>query len=91
MQVNDAPGISVNPVVWLPAAIGSQSRFAIRGSDTDTPVSVWLPVLVTRIEYEITSPAASTENGGVVSASTPVTVFSIESAGNCTAVTVAVA
>ena len=37
-------------------------------------------MFVTRIEYEITSPAASTANGGVVSASTPVTVFSIESA-----------
>ena len=45
-----------------------------------TVVTVTVPVLVTRIEYEITSPAASTRKGGVVSASTELTVFSIVNA-----------
>ncbi len=40
VQVSVAAGASVNPVVWLPPTAGSQSRFAIRGSATDTPVSV---------------------------------------------------
>ena len=39
VQVSVSVGASVNPLVWLPSA-GSQSRFAIRGSDTDTAVSV---------------------------------------------------
>ena len=46
-------------------------------------------MFVTRIEYLITSPAASTRNGGVVSPSTPVTVFSIVNAGLCASGTAA--
>ncbi len=45
-QVSEPPTATLSPLVWLPGVPASQSRSDSIGSETDTPVNVTLPVLV---------------------------------------------
>src|SRR5262245_32754729 len=70
VHTSDAPGASVAGIA------GVQGPRTTPGSDTVTPVSVWLPVLVAVSEGGLTSPIESYGPGDV-------TVLSTSMAGLC--------